>query len=158
MTKRDVNIFDKIGTLIPGFKGYSNRSEMRSSDALLRNEVASIIQQTEQIVIEIQKDLISSDEIQESLSWEKNRKSLNTLYSEIKYCVYGETSFFSNKQIKEEELKLIYEFDEKMKELAKTIYEEIKINKINYKLEIPIKIEEMRNLKEDRTNFINNNK
>ena len=45
-----------------------------------------------------------------------------------------------------------------MKELAKTIYEEIKINKINYKLEIPIKVEEMRNLKEDRTNFINKNK
>lgn len=66
--------------------------------------------------------------------------------------------FFSSKQIKEEELKLIYEFDEKMKELAKTIYEEIKINKINYKLEIPIKVEEMRNLKVDRTNFINKNK
>ena len=65
---------------------------------------------------------------------------------------------FSNKQIKEEELQLIYEFDEKMQVLAKTIYEDIKINKINYKLEIPIKVEEMRNLKEDRTNFINKNK
>ena len=59
MTKRDVNIFDKIGTLIRGFKGYSNRSEMRSSDTLLRNEVAGIIQQTEHIVIEIQKELIN---------------------------------------------------------------------------------------------------
>ena len=158
MTKRGVNIFDKIGSLIPGFKGYSNRSEMRSSDTLLRNEVSGLIQQSELIVIEIQKDLISSGEIQESLSWEKNRKSLNTLYSEIKYCVYGETSFFSNKQIKEEELLLIYQFDEKMLELAKAMYEEIKTNKIIYKLQIPSKIEEMRKIKEDRTNFINKNK
>jgi hypothetical protein len=158
MTKRGINIFDKIGSLIPGFKGYSNRSEMRSSDTLLRNEVSSLIQQSELIVIEIQKDLISSGEIQESVSWEKNRKSLNTLYSEIKYCVYGETSFFSNKQIKEEELLLIYQFDEKMLELAKSMYEEIKIIKVNYKLQIPIKIEEMRNIKEARTNFINKNK
>jgi hypothetical protein len=131
---------------------------MRSSDTLLRNEVSSLIQQSELIVIEIQKDLISSGEIQESVSWEKNRKSLNTLYSEIKYCVYGETSFFSNKQIKEEELLLIYQFDEKMLELAKSMYEEIKIIKVNYKLQIPIKIEEMRNIKEARTNFINKNK
>ena len=42
---------------------------------------------------------------------ESYRKKLNTLKSKIDYAPYGETSFFSENQIKTQELEEIYSFD-----------------------------------------------
>jgi hypothetical protein len=129
MTTRKSNIFDKIGSLIPGYKGYAVRDELRNTDKKLREHLAKIIQEVESLIVLHQKTLIDANEMQSCKEWEISRKSLNTLFSKIKNCTYGESSFFSENQLKEEELEKIYDFDleisERVSLISKTAQEEI---------------------------------
>ena len=129
MTTRKSNIFDKIGSLIPGYKGYVARDELRNTDKKLREHLAKIIQEAESLIVLHQKTLIDTNEMQSCKEWEISRKSLNTLFSKIKNSIYGESSFFSENQLKEEELEKIYGYDleisERVSLISKTAQEEI---------------------------------
>lgn len=78
MTKRKINIFDKIGSKIPGFKSYSINDEKRNSEKKLRENIASIILQAEALIINHQKKLIKENDISKAQDWESYRKILNT--------------------------------------------------------------------------------
>lgn len=129
MTIRKSNILDKIGSLVPGYKGYAVRDELRNTDKKLREHLAKIIQVAECLIILHQKTLIDANEMQSCKEWEISRKSLNTLFSKIKNSTYGESSFFSENQLKEEELEKIYSYDleisERVSLISKTAQEEI---------------------------------
>jgi hypothetical protein len=111
MTKRNVNIFDKIGTLIPGYNGYATRDEKRNDDKKLRDELSKIITQSESLIGKHQQQLIKTGELNMCKEWEVARKAVNTIYTKLKNATYGESSFFSNSQIKETELDEIYNMD-----------------------------------------------
>jgi hypothetical protein len=111
MTKRQINILDKIGSLIPGYPGYSNRDNMRNSDKLIRTSASEKLNHIEEIIEETKKEFILNQKIQEATEFEQVRKNINTLASKIKYAQYGETAFFSLKQIKEDELEQIQNLD-----------------------------------------------
>ena len=82
---RRKNIFDRIGSLIPGYKGYSEREGRRNTDKVLREEISKKMYEIE--------------------------KKINTLNSKIKYSPQGSTGFFSDEEIKEDELLKVYEID-----------------------------------------------
>jgi hypothetical protein len=155
--ERKINLFDKIGSLIPGYKGYVIRDEKRNTDKKFRNDLASLLSNTEEYLIRYQKELIDSKEINAATNWEKARKSLNTIIPKIKYSTYGESSFFSEKQLKEEELDVIYNFDleltERVSLIVKTIQEEItEPMSAGFVLKQMLEIEQIMS---KRTNFIN---
>jgi hypothetical protein len=129
MTKRESNIFDKIGNLIPGYKGYAVRDEKRKDDKNLRNAIASKVEQAEIEIVKHQQSLIRNNQIQICQEWEIVRKSLDTFKIKINKASYGESSFFSNEQIKENELDQIYGLDlelaERVNLISKTIDSEI---------------------------------
>ncbi len=157
MSQRKINILDKIGMLIPGYTGYAIRDEKRNTDKKTREFIALSIQQSENLIIQHQKELLNKNEIQQMKEWETARKPLNTLYSKIKHTTYGESSFFSENQLKEEELNSIYSFDLEITEItafiAKTVKEEI--NDIE---SIGFVIKQIRNIEiliAERLNFIN---
>jgi hypothetical protein len=122
MTKRSVSIFDKIGTLIPGYNGYAARDEKRNDDKKFRDELSRIIGQSETLIEKHQQQLIKTGEINLCKEWETARKAVNTIYAKVKNATYGESSFFSNNQIKETELEEIYNLDYKMSELVHLIF------------------------------------
>jgi hypothetical protein len=105
------NIFDKIGSLIPGYRGYAEREGRRNCDKILRESVVDILILVEkqmnekmlQFLIDKQKDKMKEIEVL--------RKKLNTFISKVKYAPHGETAFFTDNQIKEDELFNIYQFD-----------------------------------------------
>jgi hypothetical protein len=157
MSKRKINIFDKIGKLIPGYTGYSFRDEKRNTDKKTRTFLAVSIQQSENLIIQHQKELINKNDIQKAMEWDNSRKMLNTLFYKIQNTSYGESSFFSENQIKEEELDEIHSSDLAMTErillISKTVQEEI-----NEPLSIVFvlqQISEVENLLIKRLNFIN---
>ena len=155
--ERKINLFDKIGNLIPGYKGYVIRDEKRNTDKKFRDELVSRLNQSEEFIIRYQKDLMKSDDVTKLTLWEQSRKALNTISTKIKYTTYGESSFFSEKQLKEEELDTIYNFDleltEKVSLIVKTIQENTTepmsagfvLNQIN----------DIEQILSKRTNFIN---
>ena len=111
MTQRKISVFDKLGTLIPGYRGYAIRDEKRNDDKKIRDIIATKIQKAETDIIRLQQLLIRKNEIQLSQEWEFIRKALNTLMSKIKNAAYGESSFFSDDQIRETELDQICQID-----------------------------------------------
>jgi hypothetical protein len=122
MTDRKKGILDKIGNLIPGFKGYVIREEKRNDDNKLRDKLHALLKDSETEIINFQQELIKQGNISKCQEWEIVRKSINTLYSKIKYSSEGESSFFSNNQIKETELDLIYSYDLEISERVTLIY------------------------------------
>jgi hypothetical protein len=81
--ERKINLFDKIGNLIPGYKGYVIRDEKRNTDKKFRNELASRLNQAEEHLIRYQKELINSNDITTLTIWEQAKKALNTTSTKI---------------------------------------------------------------------------
>jgi hypothetical protein len=157
MTKRNINILDKIGNLIPGYQGYAIRDQKRNEDKKVRLSISSYLDQCEIKIIDCQKTLIQNNQIQHSKEWDIVRKKLNTFSAKIKNTSYGETSFFNDNQIKEEELEVIYEIDLELMERSSIILNAIE-NEIHITLSPVIvnnQIEELNNLLIKRINFLN---
>jgi hypothetical protein len=123
--QRSINIFDKLGSLIPGYKGYAKRNNRRQSEKLLRDKLSQEMYSCEKVV---------SDKIAESIKiknynpineLEECRKKLNTFGDKIQYAPYGESAFFSNEQLKENELLNIYQKDLALLEKFNDFYKEI---------------------------------
>lgn len=122
MTLRNKTILDKIGALIPGYNGYATRSDKRKTDRIFREQNSILINKSESLVVEYQKILLSNNDFHLMNEWEAVRKKLNTLTSLLKFSNYGESSFFSEYQIKEEELDKIMDFDEQISERVHLIF------------------------------------
>jgi hypothetical protein len=125
MPQRVTNLFEKIGNLILGYKGYATREEKRNTDKKLRAELAQTILQSENTVIKYQQQLIKSSEMQLCQEWDITRKALNTIYHKIKNATYGESSFFSDQQLKESELENIYSIDHEILERVNLIFKTV---------------------------------
>ena len=122
MTDRKKGILDKIGNLIPGYKGYVIRDEKRNDDNKLRESISKQLINAEVEIINFQQVLIKEGNISKCQEWEIVRKSINTLNSKIKFSPEGETAFFTEHQIKETELDIIYSYDLEIAEKANNIY------------------------------------
>ncbi len=122
--KRTINIFDKIGTLIPGYRGYQEREGRRECDRQLREQVADKLSEIEKKI----SALIENGELSELAEIEKTRKKINNLNYLIKYSPYGSSSFFSDSVIKEPELEAIFKMDLDVLESVENIESFLKAN------------------------------
>ena len=157
MTQRQTNFFEKIGNIIPGYKGYAICDEKRKTDKKLRDELAGIIKQAENVVITYQQQLVKINDMQLCQEWEIARKALNTIYSRIKNTTYGESSFFSDQQLKENELDEIYKFDLELTERVHLIMNTIDVE-IKETMSAGFANQQVREIDTiliKRTNFIN---
>jgi hypothetical protein len=156
MSSRKTNIITKIGNLIPGFKGYSDRTDRRNSEKIFREQNFKLLEQCEASVIAHQKHLITSDQLDLCKQWEIVRKATNTVASKIKHAIYGESSFFAKEQIKEIELDEILTFDEEIAERIQLIFKtcEIELNEILSAQIILNNLKEIESLLFKRLNFI----
>jgi hypothetical protein len=155
--ERKINLFDKIGNLIPGYKGYVIRDEKRNADKKFRDELVSRLNQSEEYLIRYQRELVSSNNVTNLTLWEQTRKALNTISTKIKYTTYGESSFFSEKQLKEEELDAIYNIDLELTEKASLIVKTIQENTAEPMSAgfVLNQISDIEQILSKRTNFIN---
>lgn len=125
--KRTTNIFDKIGTLIPGYRGYQEREGRRECDRQLREQIADKLSEIEMKV----SDLIENAELSKLAEIEKNRKKINNLKDLIKYSPYGASAFFTDSAIKETELERIYQMDLDVLDNVKKLESDIETNNLS---------------------------
>lgn len=160
MPVRHKNIFDKLGSLIPGFNGYSERSDKRKFEKELRNQIVILLERSEKNIITFQKDLIERNELIRMKDWEAIRINMNTIASRIRYANYGESSFFSSNQIKEAELIQILSLDELISDKAKLLFDFIEndlYNESTITLTATL-LDEMNKILFDRSAYISNHK
>lgn len=116
--KRNTNILDRIGSLIPGYKGYAKRDNQRKSDKELRETISLRLDEVEKDINTLLKKITKGDYALNFLEVEEIRKGCSTISSKIRFASYGATALFDKEQIKEEELETIYCFDEQLLEQA----------------------------------------
>jgi len=105
------DFFKKIIGKIPGFSGYTERSNRRAADKLLRDTVAAHFENLWQRTSELQRSFISEGEIEVVDDIEAAAIKLRQFIDRIKNATYGYAGFFDAVKVKQEELAAIYEYD-----------------------------------------------
>ncbi len=150
MDKRK-DIFDKIGSLIPGYRGYAERDGRRNCDKLLRVGLADKIAGIEKALYERINEAIKNKDKELMHSLEDCRKQLNTFNSKVRYAPYGESSFFADGQIKEDELLNIYQLDLDLAEDIKALTLKASAADMN---ELVSQVKKAQKSLENRNNYI----
>ena len=114
----DQDIFKKIASHIPGFKGYIERQNRRAADKLLRKQVALRYDELYNRASRLQKDVADAGEIPLLDDMESIATRLRTFMDKIKTASYGYSGFFDAVKINEEELAKLYTFDAAFFDLA----------------------------------------
>ncbi len=149
--ERIASILDKIASLIPGYIGYAERQGRRTCDKKLRDSIVSKINLIENEIQAKINSAISSRDTHSMNALDACRKRLNTLKSKIEYASYGETSLFSDKQIKENELREVYIFDLELSECTNTFVNSVSNANLEYITQV---ISEIESIFEKRSQYL----
>jgi len=114
----DMDIFEKIASKIPGFKGYIERQHRRDSDKLLRDTIFNRFRELEAHVSALQVDFITQGEIAFIDDLERSAIKLRTFADRVRTAPRGYSSLFDAVKIGEKELAKLYEFDAALLEKA----------------------------------------
>lgn len=117
----DIDAFKRIVSYIPGFKGYVVRQTRRDADKLLRETIASRIEEQWQRVSALQRDLISQGEIGRVDDLEAAAIQLRTFADRVRRATRGYSGLFDAVKINEKELAQIYAYDASMLQLAEEV-------------------------------------
>jgi hypothetical protein len=117
----DQDFVKKLGSYIPGFKGYIERQNRRAADKLLRESVADRFEDLWKRTSALQTDLISQGGIAYIDDMEKAAIQLRTFVDKIRTATYGYSGFFDAVKVNEDELAQLYAFDNSFFEVAEEI-------------------------------------
>ena len=115
------DIFKKLASYIPGFKGYIERQNRRAADKLLRETVADRFEEQWKRASNLQGDLVSAGKIELVDDMEKAAIQMRTFIDKIRTASYGYAGFFDAVKINEAELTQLYQFDTAFFEVAEGI-------------------------------------
>ena len=96
---------------IPGFKGYLEQVDRRSSDKLLRETIAKEYEALYQRISHLQRDLISQGGLAYVDDLENAAIKIRQFIDRIKTAAYGYAGLFDAIKIKNDELNTIYQYD-----------------------------------------------
>lgn len=109
--KSDHDIFTKLVSMIPGFKGYVEMQDRRASDKLMRDEIAKRFTQLERRVSEVQTQAISMGAIELLDQFESAAIKLRQFADRIRNASYGYSPLFAAVKVKKEDLAVLYAYD-----------------------------------------------
>ncbi len=105
------DIIKKLLSKIPGFSGYIERENRRSSDKVLRDLTASRLEESWKRISGLQRDLISQGAIHYVDDLEAASIKYRQVIDRVQKASYGYSGFFDAVKINEKELELIYQYD-----------------------------------------------
>lgn len=112
------DFFKKILAKIPGFQGYLEQGNRRSSDKILREKIADEFEALYQRISSLQRDLIGQGELTYVDDLEASALKLQQFIDRIRTASYGYAGIFDAIKIKEEELTQVYQYDYALLALA----------------------------------------
>jgi hypothetical protein len=113
--------FKRLGSLIPGFKGYIERQNRRDADKLLRDTVARRFDEQWKRASQLQVDMVSQGMIAYVDDMERATLQLRTFIDKITTAPRGYSGLFDAVKINEKELEAIYQYDAAFFDLAEQV-------------------------------------
>jgi hypothetical protein len=110
----DMDIFKKIASKIPGFKGYIESQQRRDSDKLLREYIFDRFRELEARVSRLQRDFISQGQIGLIDDLEASAIKMRTFADRVRTAQRGYSGLFDAVKVKTEDLTKLYEYDAAM--------------------------------------------
>ena len=107
----DQDFIRKFLSKIPGFKGYIERSNRRSSDKLLREHIAEEYKQLEQRISTLQREMINQGQLEMVDDLEAAALKIRQFTDRVRRATYGYSSLFEAVKVNELELAKLYEYD-----------------------------------------------
>jgi hypothetical protein len=111
----------KLLSYVPGFNGYIKRSQRRTADKMLRDQVALKYSELAKRLSGLKKDLVDAGQFDLLEEVDSIGLKLTTFTDRIKNASYGYSGFFDAAKINEAELEKLYAFDATFFELADQI-------------------------------------
>jgi len=107
----DMDVFEKLASKIPGWKGYIERQNRRDSDKLLRDTIFRRFRELEAHVSALQTEFINQGEIAYVDDLERAAIKLRTFADRVRTAPRGYSGLFDAVKINEAELAKLYEYD-----------------------------------------------
>jgi hypothetical protein len=114
----DMDVFKKIASKIPGFKGYIERQTRRDADKLVRTTLFNRFRELEDNVSALQRDCLSSGDIEDVGKIEATAIKLRTFADRVRTARRGYSGLFSAVKVNEDDLTRLYEYDAAMLDLV----------------------------------------
>jgi hypothetical protein len=105
------DIFKKLLSKVPGFNGYVERENRRSSDKVMRGAIADRYTSLWQRISGLQRDVISQGGLEYVDDLESAAIKLRQFIDRVRTATYGYSGFFDAVKINETELGQVYQFD-----------------------------------------------
>jgi hypothetical protein len=105
------NILEKLGSIIPGWKGYQERQERRKADQLMRQTLAEKMAAQRKRLDVAQKELISHGRVDLVDDVGSAVTQLQTFIDRVRLASYGYSGLFDAVKINQDELAQMYAFD-----------------------------------------------
>lgn len=115
------NIFEKIGSFIPGYKGYSEKEGRKDTDKLLRLEIAKHLDSMKTNINDLIRQHIEANKLEFITELDRIKINLDLLANQIRYASHGEAGFFDIVQVDTTDLDRLYQFDLEIKEETKQL-------------------------------------
>lgn len=112
--KSKENFLEKIKRWIPGYDGYVNRDNSRELDTILRNQLATMLEDNKTKIKNTVSNLSKNKKLFESQDIDKLDKKNENVIAKLKSAARGYSGAFDVVKIKEEKLTQIYEYDAAM--------------------------------------------
>ena len=113
--------FKRLGSLIPGFKGYIERQNRRDADKLLRDTVARRFEEQWRRASQLQVEMVSGGLISYVDDMERAVLQLRTFIDRLSTAPRGYSGLFDAVKINEKELEAIYRYDAAFFDLAEQV-------------------------------------
>jgi hypothetical protein len=105
------NLVEKLGAMIPGWKGYQERQERRKADQLMRQTLADKLADQRKKLDVAQKELINHGRIDLVDDVGSAVTQLQTFIDRARLASYGYSGLFDAVKINQDELAQMYSFD-----------------------------------------------
>ncbi len=120
------NFVERLGSMIPGFKGYLAAEERRDVDKIQRDFCVSKLSGQKTTIKRILDDLISGGDIDGITPFEKLMNRIDRVAAKIKNADRGYTGLFATIKIDEATLEKVYQHDLGLAEAVTEVEHKVK--------------------------------
>ena len=122
--KNQTRLVEKIGLLIPGYRGYKLRELRREADKLVRSYMYRELTLTRDDLRVTFQRLVDNKVTEAYQEIDRLVARLDAIYSQINYASYGYAGFFDSVKVNEDALDRMTDYDMKLVDNVKSLSEE----------------------------------